>query len=524
MQHNNIPPFNQVGTPLGVCVADGHGVKIHVDRRHLVVEDGIGRSRRERRFHRATGELKRLVILGTTGFISLEAVRWLADAGVPAVQIDREGRVLTTSQPMGSDRAALRRAQAWAVTNDQGLQIVRYLLDRKLEGQAHLAASLRGDRTEIDAARYQLEEADSFNELMWLEAAGANHYWHAWADVECQFIKKDEKLIADHWLRFGTRGSAFNSSGPRGAANPINAILNYLYALLEAEAVIACQTVGLDPGTGILHADQRARDSFALDLMEPVRPEVDQWVLRKLAGHHFRASDFVDTRRGICRLAPRTAHWLAETTHLWAGAVGRHAETVAQMLADTPGIKLDRIPTPITGTSRSISRPRRRRQNRAVSQESYCHSCGQEVESERALCDGCIEESREERIDRYVSSAHRELQIRRDQGDDPAHGGGAGAERGATNRAHQLAVKEWNSTNTRVDKLVYLAEILPGLQHVSINDLAKATGLSAGYCSFIRRGLKIPHPRHWPALLEAAKSNQTSRKSARIDKGGQHES
>ena len=30
--------------------------------------------------------------------------------------------------------------------------------------------------------------------------------------------------------------------------------------------------------------------------------------------------------------------------------------------------------------------------------------------------------------------------------------------------------------------------------------MAEATGLSAGYCSFVRRGQKVPHRRHWWAL------------------------
>ncbi|MCH8255181.1 MAG: CRISPR-associated endonuclease Cas1, partial [Gemmatimonadetes bacterium] len=42
-----------------------------------------------------------------------------------------------------------------------------------------------------------------------------------------------------------------------------NAILNYLYTILEAEARIACRTMGLDPGLGVLHSDQPARDSLA---------------------------------------------------------------------------------------------------------------------------------------------------------------------------------------------------------------------------------------------------------------------
>jgi CRISPR/Cas system-associated endonuclease Cas1 len=63
------------------------------------------------------------------------------------------------------------------------------------------------------------------------------------------------------------------------ATNPAGAILNYLYSLVEAETTLACHAVGLDPGLGIFHVDQRDRASLALDLMEAVRPLVDSYVL-----------------------------------------------------------------------------------------------------------------------------------------------------------------------------------------------------------------------------------------------------
>jgi CRISPR/Cas system-associated endonuclease Cas1 len=44
------------------------------------------------------------------------------------------------------------------------------------------------------------------------------------------------------------RGSLLTSS-PRLAINPANAILNYLYAILEAETRLACLTLGLDPAS-----------------------------------------------------------------------------------------------------------------------------------------------------------------------------------------------------------------------------------------------------------------------------------
>lgn len=62
--------------------------------------------------------------------------------------------------------------------------------------------------------------------------------------------------------------------------NPPNAILNYLYAILEAEARLAIAALGLDPGLGFLHFDTRTRDSLACDVLEPVRPEVDAYLLQ----------------------------------------------------------------------------------------------------------------------------------------------------------------------------------------------------------------------------------------------------
>jgi hypothetical protein len=46
-------------------------------------------------------------------------------------------------------------------------------------------------------------------------------------------------------------------------------------------------------------------------------------------------------------------------------------------------------------------------------------------------------------------------------------------------------------------------EILPGLRRVPIAELVAATGLSEHYCSMIRLGKRVPHPRHWKGLRRA---------------------
>jgi CRISPR/Cas system-associated endonuclease Cas1 len=58
-----------------------------------------------------------------------------------------------------------------------------------------------------------------------------------------------------------------------GATDPTNALLNYGYALLEAEVRIAALNTGFHLGFGLFHADRSARASFVYDLMEPVRPD-----------------------------------------------------------------------------------------------------------------------------------------------------------------------------------------------------------------------------------------------------------
>jgi CRISPR-associated endonuclease Cas1 len=103
------------------------------------------------------------------------------------------------------------------------------------------------------------------------------------------------------------------TGAPRAATNPVNALLNYVYSLLESESRLAVLSAGLDPTLGVLHADQRNRDSFALDAMEPIRPAVDAFVLDLLEERVLTSRDFAELPNGICRSTDRcnTSHNLA---------------------------------------------------------------------------------------------------------------------------------------------------------------------------------------------------------------------
>jgi hypothetical protein len=95
--HSKVSPTSD-----GVYVAAGYGLRIHVEHGHLVVEDGVAGELRRARFRRATSNLSRLVVIGHTGTVSLEALRWLNDTGAAFVT-DRRRR--EPDRPLGTGTA-----------------------------------------------------------------------------------------------------------------------------------------------------------------------------------------------------------------------------------------------------------------------------------------------------------------------------------------------------------------------------------------------------------------------------------
>ena len=65
-----------------LLVLSGYGIRVTVESGHLCVEDGIAGERRRARFSRAERELKRLVVLGHSGNVSFDALRWMQDVGI----------------------------------------------------------------------------------------------------------------------------------------------------------------------------------------------------------------------------------------------------------------------------------------------------------------------------------------------------------------------------------------------------------------------------------------------------------
>jgi len=92
----------------GVITLSGYGIVIRVNRGHLTLEDGIGADRSSCRLPRVGHGLKRLIVIGTDGEVSLAALRWLADQNASFVMLERDGSVTATTGPVRSSDVRIR--------------------------------------------------------------------------------------------------------------------------------------------------------------------------------------------------------------------------------------------------------------------------------------------------------------------------------------------------------------------------------------------------------------------------------
>lgn len=331
----------------GIVVASGWGLKIYVERGHLVVHDGIGRDRRTLRLSRAYGGLKRLVVIGHTGFITLEAMRWIRDVGAAFCQIGLDGEVIAISSADRLLDPKLRRAQALAPQSEAGLRAMRELVSTKLRRQAGVIEAQSERLPDLDMAERAVATiargaeviagVSSFRELRGREAVAGRWYWRTLAQVPIEFETAMARRVPGHWRYGGPRtssGSGFK--GARKANTPLHAAANYAYAVLETEARLALQAYGFDPGLGILHTDKRYRGSLAADLMEPVRPVADEVVLKVLA-EPLQRGDVYETREGVCRVGPRIVKALAVASPGLREALLPHASRLSSALVGRSG-------------------------------------------------------------------------------------------------------------------------------------------------------------------------------------------
>ena len=86
------------------------------------------------------------------------------------------------------------------------------------------------------------EKIPSISHLLGIEAQAAVAYFGAWYGIPLNWQGTKRKAIPESWYRIGVRSRFKAKTANRFTRHPVNAILNYAYAVLESQIRIHIAT------------------------------------------------------------------------------------------------------------------------------------------------------------------------------------------------------------------------------------------------------------------------------------------
>ena len=305
-----------VGQPL---ILSGHGMGLRINHGALEAQNGFTHYPQKRDITRIfPGDREapsRIVMLGGSGVITLNVLSWLAEQNIPLVQLDYRGNVVAAigHSGIGHDSALVRlqiaASEATAKCRELGVWLIRKkLLSTSETMLACLPDSDRRKRADacITEGLGKLARPWELSKeaLLGIEGKCAVLYFDAWRTVPITWKGTSRKPIPESWLSIGVRRGAANHSN-RFARHPVQAMLNYGYAVVESLIRIETAKIGLDMTVGFLHQSRYERPTLIMDLIEPIRASVDRIVLELIRSNSFSPADFTIGPDGVVRLHPQ---------------------------------------------------------------------------------------------------------------------------------------------------------------------------------------------------------------------------
>ncbi|SDU13240.1 CRISPR-associated protein, Cas1 family [Pseudomonas pohangensis] len=145
-----------------------------------------------------------------------------------------------------------------------------------------------------------------------------------------------QRELFGYWRHQLPATLGFSGRARRPPPDPVNALLSLTYTLVYHEAIRQSLAHGLDPWLGFYHQLVHGRQSLACDLMEPLRPAVEGWVVERFCSGDFDLRHF--SQRGAACLFGKAgreryyALWYQQQPQ-WAKLIARHARWLARYLS-----------------------------------------------------------------------------------------------------------------------------------------------------------------------------------------------
>lgn len=248
------------------------------------------------------------------GYISIEAINWLIKHDISVAILAWNGTLLTSMLPVETKNGKLRISQFRAYDNEQHrMKIARAIIESKialsLNNLSELSRFYNIDIGSIEQKFSQETKMISVKDtksLMTLEGRIADIYW-------TEMVRIFKTVYPD--ANFTGRKNLSNSWN-MNASDPVNALFNYGYAILENICRKYANATGFDFSVGFVHEIANSKTPFIYDVQELFRWLIDLSIIQFCEGRRFKRSDFITTSDYSMKLDGNTANALIDTIRL----------------------------------------------------------------------------------------------------------------------------------------------------------------------------------------------------------------
>jgi CRISP-associated protein Cas1 len=312
-------------------ILNGHGVSLRIQNGALVIRDGFThypqQQTKYRFFPRDFDLPTRILLLDGSGTLSFDVLSWLADQDVALIRIKSSGEVAIVASGSGyaGDRQKIEWQLAMRADMAKRLAFAADLIRRKIASslptlEAHIPPSRLRDmavaKAKAGIERLDRETFTNMNAIFAIEGECASAYFRSWQGLPVRWKGITRRPVPQDWHVFGLRSSLATGvkAENRNASHPVNAMLNYAYAVKLAKLQIEAIADGYDPTIGIMHNSIRGSRAWVLDMIELERAAVDAIVLQFVRDRCFTPADFILRKDGCCRLSPQLARTIVTIT------------------------------------------------------------------------------------------------------------------------------------------------------------------------------------------------------------------
>ncbi|MHA1401897.1 MAG: CRISPR-associated endonuclease Cas1 [Candidatus Heimdallarchaeaceae archaeon] len=233
------------------------------------------------------------IVVECSASISTSAINLASKYAIPII-FTRENDIVSCLHPLiGHGSVLVRREQIRAYDDYRGVEFIKKLLIIASKNKEDIIKNaIRRQEIEENKAermRRQLDGMEKLREKLDITANRITECRQEFFAIEAEITKRYFNCMEE--ITKGYLG--FKGRTRRPAKDPVNALLNYGYAVLTAQIHKSVIIGGMEPYAGFLHTDRSGRASFVLDLIEIFRqPVIDKIVWKLVNKKMIKDKDF----------------------------------------------------------------------------------------------------------------------------------------------------------------------------------------------------------------------------------------